>query len=128
MLTVAMDLNKLLVPSSAAEEVGVLKALYSSFGDAPGGFGEELREVRVNTGIEYAFADQFFLRGGIALENKFKGNRKYVGLGAGYKANFGDQTFGVDVHYLVPFGVATAVSPFQNAWGLSLRISLGNFQ
>ncbi len=132
LLTVAADFNKLLVPtpsgSVSVSDVGVLKALYSSFGDTPGGVQEELREIRVNTGIEYAFMDQFFLRGGLSLENRLKGNRKYIGLGAGYKTNFGEQTFGVDLHYLVPFGVATVVSPFQNSWGLSIKISLGNFQ
>ena len=52
--------------------------------DAPGGFKEELREINFSIGAEYSYNQQFFLRGGYFSENKYKGNRKYFGLGAGF--------------------------------------------
>ena len=130
--TVGLDFNKLLVPSPGQPSVDYstitpIKALFSSFSDAPGGAPEELQEIRVNTGIEYGFTDQFFLRGGISLENQLKGNRKYIGIGTGYKLNVHDQSWGIDFHYLVPFGTATSVSPFQNSYGFTLKINFGNF-
>lgn len=96
--------------------------------DATRLLAEDWKAVRVTAGTEYAFGDQFFIRGGISLENKNKGDRKFFSLGAGYKGFVNDQSWGLDVHYLVPFGTAVSVSPFQNSWGLTLSINLGNFQ
>ena len=121
--TVAMDVNKLLVPSDATTHKGVLAGMFSSFSEP-----EQLKELRFNGGIEYGYMNQFFLRGGVSLENQQRGNRKYFGLGAGYKGLVLDQSWGIDFHYLVPFGTVAAVSPFQNAFGFTIHISFGNFQ
>lgn len=125
--TVAMDLNKLLVPTPGGKhpDASVLQSLFSSFTDAPA--SEELAEVRVSTGLEYGFADQFFLRGGISLENRLKGNRKFFGLGAGYKGVLMDQSWGIDFHYLVPVGNLASISPFQQSFGFTLKFGIGNF-
>jgi hypothetical protein len=138
--TVALDANKLLVPTPpeidnnqniiAGKDPNrsVLNALFSSFNDAPQGFKEELREIRVNAGAEFAYEKSFFLRAGLSLESKTKGNRKFVGLGVGYKSVINDQSCQIDFHYLVPFGTISAISPFQNSWGFSLQFNFGNFQ
>lgn len=89
---------------------------------------DEWKGIRINAGAEYGFDEQFFLRGGISLENKLKGNRKFFSLGAGYKGFVSDQAYGIDLHYLVPFGVVAAVSPYQNAFGITLSLNIGNFQ
>ena len=89
---------------------------------------DALRAVRFSAGIEYGFADQFFLRSGVSLENKLYGNRKFISFGVGYKGLVNDQSWGVDLYYLVPFGTMAAVSPFQNAFGCSLKVNFGNFQ
>lgn len=89
---------------------------------------ESMKAIRLSAGMEYGFADQFLLRGGVSMENRHEGNRKYFSFGAGYKGFVSDQSWGLDVHYLVPFGVATAVSPFQNACGMTLRLNIGSFQ
>ncbi len=89
---------------------------------------DDWKGVRVTAGAEYGFADQFFLRGGVSLENKYKGNRKFFSLGAGYKGLISDQSWALDVHYLVPFATLAAVSPFQNSYGFTLSLSFGNFQ
>lgn len=96
--------------------------------DATKLLADDWNGLRLSVGTEYAFAEQFFLRGGVSLENKNKGNRKFISLGAGYKGFVSDQSFGLDVHCLVPFGTVAAISPFQNAWGITLGINIGNFQ
>lgn len=104
--TVSADINKLLVPKII------------------GG----LSDLRISAGVEYGFYNEFFLRGGMSLENQWKGNRKFCSLGVGYKGLILDQSWGIDFHYLVPFGTLTAVSPFQNCFGFTLKMNLGNFQ
>jgi hypothetical protein len=88
---------------------------------------EELQEIRLNAGTEFAFDKSFFLRAGVSLENKLKGNRRFFGFGAGYKGIIADQSWGLDFHYLVPFGNIAAVSPFQNVFGFGLHFSIGSF-
>ncbi len=89
---------------------------------------DDWKGLRVSTGVEYGFDEQFFLRGGVNLENKAKGDRKYFSLGAGYKGFISDQSWALDIHYLIPFAIVSGVSPFQNAFGLTLSINIGNFQ
>ncbi|HVZ25867.1 MAG TPA: PorV/PorQ family protein [Sediminibacterium sp.] len=84
--------------------------------------------IRFTTGLEYGFEEQFFLRSGMSLEKQGAGNRKFFSFGAGYKGYVSDQTFGLDLYYLVPFGTVSAVSPFQHSWGMTLHLSFGNFQ
>jgi hypothetical protein len=64
-----LDINKLLVPTPPAEgdsaalvkyrEQGVVSSWFSSFGDAPGGFNEELKEFYFSLGAEYWYNEQF---------------------------------------------------------------------
>jgi hypothetical protein len=89
---------------------------------------DDWKGVRASWGVEYGFDESFFLRGGVSLENRSKGNRKFFSLGAGYKGFVSDQSWGVDIHYLIPFGVAGGASPFEHAYGLTLFIHIGNFQ
>lgn len=84
--------------------------------------------VRLNAGLEYVFSEIFFLRGGVSLENAERGDRKYFSFGAGYKGFVGDQSWGIDLHYLLPFGKRAGISPFQNACGLTLHVNIGSYQ
>jgi hypothetical protein len=84
--------------------------------------------LRLSVGAECGWQGSFFLRGGISFEGKDQGNRKFFSFGAGYKGFVLDQSWGIDLHYLVPFGTLAAVSPFQNAMGLTLKLNIGNFQ
>ncbi len=101
---------------------------YSFSIDANRLIAEDWNAVRLSAGAEYGFAGQFFLRGGVSLENKYKGDRKFFGLGVGYKGLVADQSWALDFHYLIPFGVVAAVSPFQNSYGFTLSLHFGNFQ
>lgn len=84
--------------------------------------------VRYAFGAELGFAESFFIRSGLSLENRDYGNRKYISLGAGYKGFVDDQSWSVDLHYLAAFGMQTGVSPFQHVYGISLSLNIGNFQ
>jgi len=100
--TVSADLNKLLVPTprdsmDRGEDVSPIRAIFTSFSDAPGGMKEELQEIYGSIGAEYAYNDQFFVRGGYYYEHENKGNRKYFTFGAGFKMNM----LRLDASYLV---------------------------
>ena len=74
-----------------------IEGIFHSFVDAPGGWREELQEVYWGVGVEYAYNNQFFLRGGYHYENEYKGNRKYFTLGTGFKMS----VFSLDAAYLI---------------------------
>jgi Type IX secretion system protein PorV len=108
-ITLAFDVNKFLVPTPPATngdtiiagydpDVSVPEGLIQSFYDAPGGWEEELHEIKYSVGLEYWYANQFAVRGGYFHEHATKGNRKYFSLGAGIKLN----VFTIDFSYLLP--------------------------
>ncbi len=102
-LTVALDFNKLLVPTpnpGDTTDIGLLAGMFRSFSDAPGGLQEELQEVMISLGLEYWYNNLFAVRGGYFYENQYKGNRKYFTAGLGLRY----QVFGVDFAYLFAQG------------------------
>jgi hypothetical protein len=101
---------------------GIVSSWFSSFGDAPGGFGEELREFQVSVGAEYSYNDQFFARAGYFYEDKTKGNRKYFTLGLGIKYN----VFGLNFSYLVPSGAGITRNPLSNTLRFGLILDLND--
>ncbi len=126
-LTFGMDIHKLLVPTPPAvgdsaglvnyRKKGVVGSWFSSFGDAPGGFGEEVKEFQISAGAEYTYNNQFMFRAGYFFEDATKGNRKYFTLGAGVKYN----TFGLNFAYLLPSG---GNSVNRNPLSNTIRFSL----
>jgi hypothetical protein len=123
-ITFGLDLNKLMVPTPPNDTPGwnayhnksVVSSWFSSFGDAPGGFSEELKEFQASIGAEYWYNNQFALRAGYFYEDKTKGNRRYFTTGVGIKYNI----FGLNFSYLVPSGSGTTQNPLSN----TLRFSL----
>lgn len=101
-ITFALDLNKLMVPTpqpdGSEKQKGVLEGMITSFGDAPGGFTEEMQEVMFSTGAEYEYRETFALRVGYFYEHENKGNRKYFTMGAGFKVKKLEFNFS----YLIP--------------------------
>lgn len=129
--TVALTLetNKLLVPTPNYEKdadgneipgtryipnKGVVEGMFSSFGDAPGGFKEEMQEFNLAASLEYSYNDVLFIRSGYFHESAMKGDRQHLTLGAGLKYN----SFGLDFSYLIP------VSKTNNALENTLRFAL----
>jgi hypothetical protein len=135
-ITFALDIHKLLVPTpptfststggAATSEdsvklvnyrtQSVVSSWFKSFGDASGGFSEEIKEFQASIGAEYWYNDQFAFRAGYFYEHPTKGNRKYFTLGAGLKY----ETFGLNFSYLLPSGNGVNRNPLSN----TLRFSL----
>ena len=129
--SIAVDANKPLVPTMPVKmdgesdedfitrkqkdyyDVSPISGIFKSFGDAPGGFKEEMQEIRWSVGAEYVYNDKFSLRAGYHHESENKGNRKYFTVGAGFKIN----VFSLDAGYVI----ATAKS---NPLDQTLRFSL----
>jgi hypothetical protein len=125
-VTFAADINKLLVPTPPSvtdsagladyRSKGVVSSWFSSFGDAPDGGAEELKEITASIGAEYWYKNQFAVRAGYFYENPNKGNRKYFTLGAGLNYNM----FGLNFSYLLPSGSGINRNPLSN----TLRFTL----
>ncbi|WP_298716875.1 type IX secretion system outer membrane channel protein PorV [uncultured Chitinophaga sp.] len=116
--TIAADVNKLLVPTPPTYKLdpdgmptneiekgkdpdrSVVESIFSSFGDAPGGFREEFSEFSFAGGIEYAYQSNFFVRTGYFYEDPAKGNRQQFSTGFGVRV----QGFQLDFAYLIPTG------------------------
>ncbi|MBO5579560.1 MAG: type IX secretion system outer membrane channel protein PorV [Prevotella sp.] len=129
--TIAADANKLLVPTIPKQndgeskedyeqrvieeynDVGSIAGIFKSFGDAPGGFKEELQEIQWSVGAEYTYHDQFTLRAGYHHQSENKGNLKYFTVGGGFRMS----VFSLDVGYVI----ATAKS---NPLDQTLRFTL----
>lgn|SRR5690606_24926452 len=136
-----IELTKLLVPSRQVPEDlnndGVItpdevsannrkynetswtSGLFKSFGDAPDGFGEELREFTWALGAEYWYQDSFAFRLGYFNEAEDKGARRFATLGAGFKYNI----INIDVSYLFDMGGNT--NPLDSTLRFSLTFNFG---
>ena len=100
-LTIGLDANKLLVPAMPrqreyTDESGIIdqqaydeayeawkskssiSGIFSSFGS------DFAKRINCSVGAEYAYNQQFFLRGGYYYESAYSGGRQYFGLGAGF--------------------------------------------
>jgi hypothetical protein len=130
-ISFGLDVHKLLVPTppSLLDSAGlveyrsksVVNSWFSSFGDAPGGFSEELKEFQISVGTELWYQNQFAVRAGYFYENPTKGNRKYFTAGAGLKYN----TFGLNFSYLIPSGNGINRNPLSNTLRFSLVFDFG---
>jgi hypothetical protein len=125
-------LSKTSLPANVGVGVGYSSVMedngFSISLDANKLIADNFQGVRFSLGVEYGYAGAFFLRGGVHYEGAQSGNRKFVGLGVGYKGLVADQSWGLDFHYLVPFGVVGAVSPYSDVFGFTLSFNFGNFQ
>ncbi|WP_296317882.1 type IX secretion system outer membrane channel protein PorV [Winogradskyella sp. UBA3174] len=100
-------------------DVSFMTGIFQSFGDAPGGFSEELREFTYSLGAEYTYQDSFALRAGYFNEAADKGARKFFALGAGFKYS----TINIDLSYL--FSASQVQSPLENTLRFSLTFNFG---
>ena len=130
-LTFGLDINKLLVPTPPTNlsdpnaiadyrKKGLVASWFGSFGDAPGGFKEEIKEFQVSAGAEFWYQNQFALRAGYFFEDKTKGNRRYFTVGLGVKYNI----FGLNFSYLLPSGSGVTQNPLSNTLRFSVLFDL----
>ncbi|TRW99748.1 type IX secretion system outer membrane channel protein PorV [Flavobacterium gawalongense] len=136
-----LEFNKLLVPTPqnpdlngdgtvTSEEraqnqqdyrsIGWVSGVFKSFGDAPDGFSEELKEFTYAVGAEYLYQDSFAMRLGYFHESPEKGAREFFSLGAGFKYNI----VKVDVSYL--FSASKVKNPLENTLRFSLTFNFGD--
>ncbi len=142
-LMATVECNKMLVPTAYSKfatdtvsglphlsekeysEVSSPNGWWQSFCDAPGYYNEdkgkyvsplaeEFQEVQWGVGLEYSYNRQFFGRVGYSHENFWKGNRRYVTVGAGFHLSI----FSLDFAYCI----ATAPS---NPLDQTMRFTLG---
>jgi len=134
-LTTNLELNKLLVPTPQLQsqftnsenkisndeyqKIGWVPGIFQSFGDAPNGFSEEIKEITYALGAEYIYKDSFAVRTGYFHESPEKGARKYFSLGAGFKYT----TTKIDVSYL--FSTSKIKNPLENTLRFSLTFNFG---
>jgi hypothetical protein len=129
-----IEINKLLVPTPQdfnddgdidAEDdieyndIGAIEGIFTSFGDAPDGFGEELREVTLALGAEYMYRDVFAFRAGYFSESETKGSRKFISFGAGFVYEIVD----IDISYL--FSTSDVPSPLEGTLRFGLTFNFG---
>ncbi|MDC3395034.1 type IX secretion system outer membrane channel protein PorV [Flavobacteriales bacterium] len=132
-MSIALDINKLLVPTPPVYEdgeivagqdpdVSVVSGIFQSFGDAPGGFKEEMREINYSIGTEYWYANQFAIRAGYFFEHDTKGGRKFFTFGSGVKYN----VFALDFSYLINASRAiNGNNPLANTMRFTLVFDFG---
>lgn len=123
-------------------DVGIITAMMQSFYDAPGVLAEdengdyiqnqdgtyqvvkgtrlkeELAEINIAAGAEWWYSDVLALRGGVFYENRNKGNRQFLNLGASLKYNM----FAIDFSYLASLNGRQ--SPLANTLRFTLRLNL----
>ena len=146
-LTIALDMNKLMIPTPITRvmlvdgkevinpefdkdkngigdyrEKSLFSGMLGSFGDAQGGFKEEIKELSFGLGLEYWYDKQFAFRGGYYYESKEKGNRRFFTVGAGIKYN----VFGINLSYLIP--TSTIPNPLDNTLRFSLLFDFSVFK
>jgi len=130
--------------SGKSNDVGVINGMLQSFYDAPGVLAkdangdyiqnadgsyqvvkgsrlkEELTEINIAGGIEWWYNETFAIRSGVFYENKNKGNRQYLNLGASLKYNM----FGIDFSYLASLNGRQ--NPLANTLRFTLRLNFGD--
>jgi len=127
--------NKLLVPTprdfdgdgdidqednEEYQDISFFSGIFQSFGDAPDGFSEEIKEVTWALGVEYWYQDSFALRTGYFNESEEKGSRKFLSLGAGFKYT----AINIDVSYL--FSTSKVRSPLEGTLRFGLTFNFGD--
>lgn len=130
-LMASVECNRMLVPSQKSKyahgdndnwdatseefsKINPAKGWWQSFCDAPRGAKEEFDETIWGVGLEYSYNRQFFGRVGYSHEAKYKGNRRYVTVGAGFKLSI--------VRLDVSYCIATAST---NPLDQTMRFTLG---
>ncbi len=130
-----LEFNKLLVPTpqdfdddgdidgeddDQYNEIGSIEGIFKSFGDAPDGFSEEVKELTLAIGAEYWYQEKFALRAGYFNESEEKGFRRFFSLGAG----FAYESIIIDASYL--FSTSSVPSPLEGTLRFGLSFNFGD--
>ncbi len=128
-----IEVTKLLVPTPPKDingdgilegkdnDVDFFTGMIQSFGDAPDGFSEEIKEFTWSASAEYIYDDIFAFRLGYFNESELKGARKFFTLGTGFKF----KSSRVDVSYLL--NSSDVNNPLENTLRFSISFDFGDF-
>ncbi len=134
-ITPSLEFSKLLVPTpqdfdndgdidgndnTEYQDINEFGAIFSSWGDADGGFSEELKEVTWSLGAEYMYREVFAFRAGFFNESEEKGGRQFLSLGTGFKYN----VINLNVSYL--FSTSSITSPLERTLRFGLTFDFGD--
>lgn len=102
------------------QDISFFSGIFKSFGDAPDGFSEELKEFTWALGAEYWYQDVFAFRTGYFNESDEKGSRKFLSLGAGFRYT----AINIDISYL--FSTSKVRSPLEGTLRFGLTFNFGD--
>lgn len=102
------------------QRIGWVSGIFQSFGDAPDGISEELKEFTWALGAEYNYQDSFAFRLGYFNEHETKGARKFFSFGAGFRYN----VVKLDVSYLM--SASRVKNPLENTLRFSITFNFGD--
>jgi len=105
--------GKKVIEKGKDPNVPVTQGILQSFGDAPGGFKEEMEEFNTSVGLEYWYNNVFAVRTGYFYEPKTKGSRQFFTVGMGVKYS----VVNIDGSFLIP---TLLNNPLQRTWRISL--------
>jgi len=132
-LAINLDLNRFLVPVvqdynedglidsqdyNTYQNIDFFSGVKDSFSDHPGGFSQELKELRIGLGLEYKIRQIFALRTGYYTESEVIGSRRFFTLGTGVSL----KAFAIDLSYL--FSTSKIRNPLENTLRFSLSFTL----
>ena len=130
-ITLALDFNKLLVPTppiidtagnivkGKSSDVSVPAGIFQSFTDAPNGFRQEMQEIAISPGLEYWYNKQFALRVGYFYQNPNNGGLHYFTVGTGFRYDI----YAFDFSYIA---ASQQNSPLANTLRFTLMINFGS--
>jgi hypothetical protein len=122
-----LQLQKFLVPTAPTynadgtifggqlQNTNILGSLFTSFNDAPGGSAEEVKEWCPILSTQLVVKEKILINIGASLEHQDKGNRQFISLGIGYKA----EKIQLSTAYLVP--LSDNAGYFQGLFGLGVN-------
>jgi Type IX secretion system protein PorV len=134
--TLAIDANKLMIPTLAIDSTGrailpksAIAGILGSLGDAPGGLKEELQEIIWSIGGEYWYKNIVALRVGKFIQSENKGGRNYTTFGIGLKII---KKVNIDVARLYDESSnknssIPLFSPYGNFWRTNITFGLGKY-
>lgn len=118
-ITVALDINKLLVPQHGTDSVSIAdyynKGIVESWGS---GFGSG--SYQFSGGLEYAYDNFVFIRAGYNAQTKSPSGTNYFTAGAGVHYS----KVGINFSYLIPTGSGTNKNPLSNTMRFSLLFDI----
>lgn len=133
----AIEINKLLVPTPPSFDMApsperdeafrkyyatsLIAGVFKSFGDAPGGFAEELKEMRYAVGATYSYRQMLFARLGYSYIHPDKGAMQLFTFGGGFRY----QAISLDAAYQIATMPNNAL---DGTFSLSMAIALDQIE